>query len=437
MKLKKNNFIAKLLKKSVIRAKEYEAKTYGLYPSDFDRSVLSVIETLKQHGFQAYIVGGGVRDQILKLNSKDFDVATDAHPEEIKKCFSRALIIGKRFRLVHVYFNRRDYIEVATFRADHQHAQHKSDAQTKKGGIIARDNVYGTLEEDAFRRDFTVNALYYDPIRGKVFDYCDGIPDLKAKVLRLIGKPHLRFKEDPVRILRALRFANKMGFTIEEKTLRAIPEDLPMLAEISGGRLFDEYTKLMLYGQAYKNFCTLRDFKALVYLFPFTLECLEESWFIQMINLALENTDERFYQNKTIHPAFLIAVFLHAPFLRNFQTLTKSMSRKQAFQDAMDMTLKAQSKHTSMPNFFSQMVRDVWSLQHALELRRKNKVIEILRHPRFRAAYDFMLLRADVGKVNQSIAKFWTEVQTLEEATLLAQFSPPEKIKKPDKADEE
>lgn len=430
MKLKKNNFIAKLLKKSIVRAKEYEARTYGLYPSDFGRGVLSVIETLKDHKYQAYIVGGGVRDQILGLHPKDFDVATDAHPEAVKKCFQRALIIGKRFRLVHVYFNRRDYIEVATFRAGHQHAQREHDAHTKKGGIIARDNVYGTLEEDAFRRDFTINALYYDPIRGKLLDFCEGVPDLKAKVLRLIGKPHLRFKEDPVRIVRALRFANKLGFTIEEKTLRGMKQDLPMLKEISGGRLFDEYTKLMLHGQAYKNFYTLKDFSALEYFFPYTLAHLEEKWFIEMINLALENTDERFYQDKSIHPAFLIAVFLYAPFLKNFQALARNMSKKQAFVESMDQTLKAQAKYTTMPNFFSQMVRDVWSLQHALELRRKNKVVDILRHPRFRAAYDFLLLRTDAGQVSKGAEAFWTEVQTLEPEELTRRFEITEKNKK-------
>jgi poly(A) polymerase len=430
MKLKKNNFIAKLLKQSVVRAKEYNAKDYGLYPSDFGRAVLSVVETLKENGYEAYIVGGGVRDQILDLHPKDFDVATNARPEEIKKCFQRALIIGKRFRLVHVYFNRRDYIEVATFRAGHQHAQHENDARTKKGGIIARDNVYGTLEEDAFRRDFTINALYYDPIRGKLLDYCEGVPDLKAKILRLIGKPHVRFKEDPVRILRALRFANKLGFTIEEKTLHGMKQDLWMLKEISGGRLFDEYTKVMLYGQAYKNFYTLHEFKILEYFFPYTLACWQQNWFVEMINLALENTDERFYQNKTIHPAFLIAVFLYAPLLENFRALSRHMSKKQAFLQALEDTLKAQVKHTTMPNFFSQMVRDVWSLQRLLELRRKNKVLEILKHPRFRAAYDFLLLRTDAGQVNQGIAEFWTEVQILEETELLARFAVPEKLKK-------
>lgn len=430
MKLKKNNFIAKLLKQSIVRAKEYNARDYGLYPSDFGKGVLSVIETLKQHGFQAYIVGGGVRDQILNLHPKDFDVATNAHPEEIKKCFQRAIIIGKRFRLVHVYVNRREYIEVATFRAGHQHAQDENDARTKKGGIIARDNVYGTIEEDAFRRDFTVNALYYDPVRGKLLDFCEGIPDIKAKILRLIGKPHVRFKEDPVRILRVLRFANKLGFNIEAKTLKAIPQDLPMLKEISGGRLFDEYTKLMLYGQAYKNFYTLYENKALEYFFPYTLECWQQNWFVEMINSALENTDERFYQNKTIHPAFLIAVFLYAPQIKSFQALGKHSSKKQAFIQAMDEVLKAQSKHTTMPNYFAQMVRDVWSLQRPLELRRKNKVLEILKHPRFRAAYDFLMLRADAGQVNKGIYQFWTDVQVLEEADLLAQFSPIEKIKK-------
>lgn len=421
-KLKKPSIWKRLLKKNGPVPQVYNARDFGLYREDFSPAVLSVIKTLQKHKHQAYVVGGGVRDQLLQLHPKDFDVATDASPEEVRKCFDRALIIGKRFRLVHVYFNRRDFIEVATFRAGHENAKHAADASTRKGGIIARDNVYGSIDEDAFRRDFTINAFYYDPHSEEILDFCGGIADMQARVLRMIGKPQLRFQEDPVRILRALRISNKMGFTIEPKMFSMIPKHVALLAHISPGRLFDEYTKLLLHGQAYKNFYTLKETNVLVYLFPQTLAHLDTSWCAKMIDHALENTDQRYYQGKTIHPGFLIAIFLYAPLLERFKSLSKSKSKKQAFVDAMDEVLKMQAKNTTMPNYFAQMVRDVWSLQRPMELKRKNKVLEILRHTRFRAAYDFMLLRAEVGQASVAHVQFWTEVQRLEPEQLQTQF---------------
>ena len=423
MKLKKNNFIARLFKKNKLRPKIYPAKSLKLKRNNFGAAVLSVVETLQAHGYQAYIVGGGVRDHLLGLTAKDYDVATNAHPEQIKKCFQRCLIIGKRFRLAHVYVNRKDYIEVATFRAGHEQAKHKDEARVKQGGIIARDNVYGTMEEDALRRDFTVNALYYDPVQDLVFDFSDGLLDLQHKTLRLLGTPEQRLTEDPVRILRGLRIAGKLNLEIEANLLATIPKYLPLLAEMSNGRLFDEYTKLFLHGAGLNNFLSLQAFKIFPYLFPQTALCLPEAWFFSMVEFALKNTDERFLLGKTIHPAFLIAVFLYAPLLLQTKKLLKSMTKKQAFVHAVDEVLKQQVKTTSMPNYFSQMVRDVWSLQRALELKRKSKILDILQHPRFRAAYDFLLLRVQAKEANANTAAFWTEIQSLDDALVLERIA--------------
>jgi len=425
MKLKKSNFIAKLFRKRKLKLapKIYSATSLHLHPDQFSSAVLTVVSTLQQKGYQAYIVGGGVRDQLLGLTAKDFDVATDAHPEQVKRCFQRCLIIGKRFRLAHVYINRRDYIEVATFRAGHEQAKHKDDAHVKHEGIISRDNVYGTIEEDALRRDFSVNALYYDPIKEVILDFNSGLEDLQNKTLRLLGKPDQRLQEDPVRILRGIRISCKLNFTMDTPLLEAIPKHLPLLSKISGGRLFDEYTKLFLHGKGLSNFHCLRKYNAFAYLFPETEIAFKEEWFKAMVEHALDNTDLRIHSGKTIHPAFLIAVFLYAPLKQRNLELQSTMSKKQALITAVEEVLKQQAKTTSMPNYFGQMVRDIWFLQRALELKRKTKVLEVLANPRFRAAYDFALLRASVSELSPRITEFWTEAQSLDERKLLAKIT--------------
>lgn len=404
MNLKKNSFIAKLFSKKPrspkLVATIHDARELDLWPNDFHSHALDVVEILQQHKYEAYIVGGGVRDQLLNLHPKDFDVATNASPEQVKKCFQRCLIIGKRFRLAHVYFGRYDFVEVATFRKDHSFATHHSEASTRKGGIISRDNVYGSIEDDVVRRDFSVNALYYNPTTHEILDFCDGLPDLKARIIRLIGKPEERFREDPVRILRALRIGNKIACTIEPATLKAIPKFVPLLASISGGRLFDEYQKILLHGQAEKNFNSLLEFKILPILFPRLPEALKDKDAAQMILSALRNTDERYYAKKTINPAFLISVFLWHNLPRGGRGAA----------EAMTAVLKEQARVTNIPRYQGEVIEDIWHLQRHLEHHRKKKILDTLQHPRYRAAYDFLLLRSEIGEVKPSLCEWWNRL---------------------------
>ncbi len=362
---------------------------------------------MQDAGFEAYIVGGGVRDQLLNLHPKDFDVATNAHPEEIKKCFKRALIIGRRFRLVHVYFNRYDFVEVATFR--------KEQTSVGKNGMIARDNLFGSFEQDAFRRDFTVNALYYDPTHQKIFDFMQGMEDLKHKVLRLIGKPSVRLQEDPVRILRALRISNKIGFVIDEVTLKTIPKMIPLLAHVAGGRLFDEYQKLFLHGEGGKNFVSLQEWGILPYLFPMLPQALQDRKAAKMVNAALRNTDERCKTGKTINPGFLIAVFLWHSLHTHQAILAKSCSKREAYLKAVKEVLKTQTTITNMPGHFVEMIEQVWALQRLLEQRHPSKVLGLLASNRYRAAYDFLLLRAEIGEVKSDLPKWWDQLYKMQE----------------------
>jgi poly(A) polymerase len=414
MSSKKNNFITRLFRKKVA-SHTYDAREYDLWPKDFHSHALEVVATLQKQGFEAYIVGGGVRDQLLGMHPKDFDIATNAEPAQVKKCFNRCIIIGKRFRLAHVYFGRYDFIEVATFRKDHASAKHHGDAVTKKGGLIARDNVYGTLEDDAIRRDFTLNALYYNPANHELIDFSSGMMDLEHKILRLIGKPQARLREDPVRILRAIRIANKTGCVIDETMLKAIPEHVPLLQNISGGRLFDEYQKLFLHGQAVLNFNRLAHFKIIPILFPILPTMLHDKSCAEMVDAALKNTDLRASAKKTINPAFLIAVFLWHGVQAEKKALKGRLSPSKAYRTAAESVLKAQTQVLNMPRYLSDVIYDIWALQRPLELRRPTKILETVQHPRYRAAYDFLLLRTQIGQAKPSLAAWWEKFYLMNE----------------------
>ncbi len=424
MNLKKNNFITKLFKKKPkLEPVIYDARASELWPTNFPAHVLKIIETLQRKGYEAYIVGGGIRDQLMNLHPKDFDVVTNALPEQIKKCFDRALIIGKRFKLVHVYFDRREYIEVATFRQDHSLAKHKSQGALRQGGIVSRDNVYGAIEDDALRRDFTVNAFYYNPGTHELLDFSNGIADFQGRVLRLIGEPNARLKEDPVRILRALRISNKLDFEIDAATIKAIPDHIALLGDIAGGRLFDEYQKILLYGQAEKNFDSLIKMNILPILFPSLARSLEVKWFAEMVRQALRNTDERYYAKKTINPAYLIGVFLWHELQSTKKKLAEKMSYKKAYQDAVKATLSAQNKITGMPRFMTEMVEEMWALQRQLELRREKNILGIVNHPKYRAAYDFLVLRSQVGQVKPALCQWWHQLYLMSEQERLSYLS--------------
>jgi len=400
--------LKRLCQKIPFVAKKTLVKRHKLKPDDFDPYALKIIETLQKSGYEAYIVGGGVRDRLGGMHPKDCDVATNATPEEVKKLFKNCRLIGRRFRLAHIYF-RRHIIEVATFRGDPG-----DNGETVVGSnILRRDNVYGTLEEDVIRRDFTVNALYYDPIKNEIVDLCDGLRDFKRKTIRLIGDPESRFCEDPVRILRAIRIANKLNFKIESATQQAIAPTRKWLHEIAAARIFDEYCKLFTHGQAMTNFNSLREHKCFEIIFPQTALELKNKTFAAMIQKALLNTDARCKQDKPINPAFLIAIFLWQPLLLQKQKLIDLKEHPaDAMAQASAQVLATQVGHTAMPRRLSQVVRDMWYLQYQLETRRPRNIMRVLEHPRFRAAYDFLLIRAEVGEVPQNVAEWWTEIQS-------------------------
>lgn len=371
---------------------------------------LKVLYRLKSAGFQAYIVGGGVRDLLLDLIPKDFDIVTNAHPEQVKRLFTNCRLIGRRFRLAHVHFGR-DIIEVATFRGsdtDH-HAHEKHDS-----GMIKRDNVYGTLEEDIWRRDITINALYYNIADFSIVDAVGGMQDIKNKCIRMIGDPSTRYTEDPVRILRVLRLAAKLDFSIEEKTLAPIKKMADSLKHISNARLFDEVYKLFHTGCALKTFDLLWQENIFQLLFPQTADIIEKNSAVkEFIQLACKNTDERVNQGKSITPAFLYAIFLWHSYKEKARLLSQEMTKAQANAIAASEVIAQQTKITAIPKALIMTIRDIWQLQFRLTKPISEKTADILHHPKFRAAYDFLLLRSEIEPNYKERAQWWTEFQGL------------------------
>jgi len=384
-------------------------------------NALKVLYRLKNTGHRACLVGGGVRDLMLGREPKDFDIATDAHPDEVRRLFRNCRLIGRRFRLAHVHFGP-EIIEVATFRA-----LHDGDAGEANGaaaldhkGRIVRDNVYGEIDEDALRRDFTVNALYYDIADFSVLDYTGGVEDLEAGVIRLIGDPERRYREDPVRMLRAVRFAAKLGLRLHPDTEAPIWTLGGLLDDIPSARLFDEVLKLFMSGQAVQTFELLRHYDLFRHLFPSTETALshEEQGFPHMLVIrALENTDARVSEGKPVTPAFLYATMLWEPLRERAQpAVDQGMPEHQALQMAADQTLRDQIGATSIPRRFSLPVRDIWGLQARLRHRAGKRVWRVFEHPRFRAAYDFMLLRNQAGEDLEELCDWWTRFQEVDEA---------------------
>lgn len=371
-----------------------------------------VVRRLQQAGFEAYLVGGCVRDLLLGRTPKDFDVATSARPEEVRKLFSSCRLIGRRFRLAHIYFGR-DYIEVATFRAPHDGDE--EGGKLAEDGRILHDNVYGTLEEDVWRRDFTINALFYNPINGQLLDYVGGGEDLRHQQVRLIGDPVTRYREDPVRILRAIRFAAKLGFQIEANT-RAPLADLAILLDgVSAARLFDEVLKLLHSGQGVATYQLLHEYGVLPYILPLTAESLEEDssgTFARMVDLSLRNTDQRIAAGKSVMPAFLYAVLLWHKVQAAYASLqAQGMPAAQALQEAAGEVLRDQVDFTAIPRRYSNITREIWALQPRLLRRDLRSANALLGNARFRAAYDFLCLRAEAGEPVQDLAAWWTAFQ--------------------------
>jgi poly(A) polymerase len=382
---------------------------HNISRSQISESALKVLYRLKSGGYSAYLVGGSVRDMLLGREPKDFDVVTDAHPEQVRELFRNSRLIGRRFRLAHVRYGR-EIIEVSTFRGHHDGSE--EDSHVVDGRII-RDNVYGTLDEDVWRRDFTVNALYYNIEDFTVIDHVGGMDDIKAGRIRLIGNPEERYIEDPVRMLRAVRFAVKLGFRIDPESEKPIFQLSSHLKEMPPARLFDECVKLFIGGVALQTFEQLRHYDLFHVLFPQTDKLLsqQEGGFPQTLLIqALKNTDIRVVEDKPVTPGFLVAALLWAPMMNLVREYERrGLSEVEAISLASDVVISKQVSRTAMPRRYSQMAREVWELQIRLKNTRGNRPARLVKHPRFRAAYDFLLLRAEAEGEEQQLAKWWTD----------------------------
>ena len=373
-----------------------------------------IVSGLLDAGYQAYLVGGCVRDLLLGITPKDFDIATNAHPNEICQLFENSRLIGRRFQIVHVYF-RRDFIEVSTFRALASSSHSNSSTEFTNGRIV-RDNTFGTIEEDAARRDFTVNALYYDLENSQVLDFCNGLQDIADRCLRLIGPAEVRYREDPVRMLRALRFCAKLNLEIATDTAEPIISMGHLLTEVSPARLFDETLKLFHSGYAVNCFHELERYEMLERLLPFTFKALKkDEEFRAFIYAALENTDARIASGKSVNPAFVFAVFLWKPFVTLMEKYKSQKIRYgEGVWEAGRSTVMQQSSIISIPKRFSITICEIWKLQSRFSRKRGRKALQFIQHPRFRAAYDFMCLRAQAGELDTSECKWWTRLQAVE-----------------------
>ena len=375
-----------------------------------DPNALDVTQQLQAAGHQATLVGGCVRDLLLGVQPKDFDVATNATPEEVKALFRRARTVGRRFRIVHVRYGR-NIIEVSTFRKTDVDEDDDVPEQLRSqgsNGVILRDNLYGTLEEDAFRRDFTVNGLYFNPADGQLIDYVDGLEDLEARQLRLIGDPDRRLREDPVRILRAVRFKAKLGFEFHPSLADAIPDSAELLCVIPPARLFDEFNKLFLHGYAERAWTLLGELDLTNILFP-TVDPEDP-----LVACAMRNTDERVRDDKPVTPGFLLAALLWNDYQSRAQELMTQISLAEARNQAAMDCLREQSQLTAIPRRFSQFAREVWQHQQRLEKRQPRNMQRVLGHVRFRAAYDFLVLRAQLGHVETELADWWSAIQDVD-----------------------
>lgn len=384
--------------------------------AQINQNALKVLSRLNEAGFDSYLVGGCVRDLLLGREPKDFDVVTDAKPDEVRRLFHRARLVGRRFRLAHVRFGR-EIIEVATFRG--MPAPASSGPRHTVEGRILQDNVFGNQEEDAIRRDFTINALYYDVRKNSVIDYVGGIDDLKRGLLRVIGDPEMRYREDPVRLLRALRFAAKLGFRIEPATAKPIQELGRLLLDVPPARMFEEVIKLFHGGCALQTYELLRHYRLFEYLFPLTEAALaveRNGYPLTLVPNALANTDARVQEGKPITPAFLFAALLWEPLRRQLDTdMARGHARYEAVQAATTYVLSQQSQRIAIPRRFSSVVREIWVLQSRFNRRTGKQPFRFLEHRRFRAAYDFLLLRIEVGEEVAELGDWWTQFQTVKE----------------------
>ena len=388
--------------------------SHNVSRDEISRSALKVLYRLHKSGYQAFLVGGGVRDALLGLHPKDFDIATDAHPEEVRALFGNCRLIGRRFRLAHIRFGR-EIIEVATFRAATDGTEEHGDVEHDHKGRILRDNVYGSIDEDVWRRDFTCNALYYNIADFSIWDYVGGVKDVDRRRLVLIGDPDKRMREDPVRMLRAVRFAAKLDFRIDKTVDKAIRANRELLSNVPPARLFDEFLKMFQAGSARQTFGLLRKYDLFGLLFEDTDKALKrDDRFLRFVEKGLDNTDERVAAEQSVTPMFLLGVFFWAP----VRKLAEKMRSKEKMSEAQSLALAAydisgrQQSKISIPRRFTTPMREMLAMQPRFESTRGKRALRLLEHRRFRAAYDFMMLRAECGDFDSELAEFWTDVQT-------------------------
>lgn len=387
---------------------------------NISKAALRVLYRLNEAGYSAYLVGGAVRDLLLDLRPKDFDVATSATPDEVKKLFRNCRLIGRRFRLAHVVFGP-EIIEVATFRGtgdeDGAGDRHLVD------GRIVRDNIWGTIEEDAVRRDFRVNAMYYDISDFSVRDYVGGMQDLNDRVLRLIGDPDTRYHEDPVRMLRAVRLAAKLGMHIDAAAKAPFETLGPLLGDAAPARLFDESLKMFLTGNGLKSFRLLESCGLLKFLFPATARALQrgDDGLRALVERGLANTDARVAEGKSVTPAFLFAVLLWGE-LRDLaeQLIDQGVESHDAWSRAAARVVSEQCQRVAIPRRFTFTMEEIWSLQPRFEQVQRKRVFRLMTHPRFRAAFDFLLLRADESPALRELGQWWEHAQKLPQDVLAA-----------------
>lgn len=399
-------------KKNIIKASKY-----GIHSSMMSQNTLTVVQKLQRNGYEAYVVGGCLRDLLLDKKPKDFDVATNASPEQVQAIFQRQCrLIGRRFRLAHIMFGR-DVIEVATFRANHSENHSERISKQSDEGMLLRDNVYGTLEQDAGRRDFTINALYYNPQDNTLRDYFNGIEDLKVGKIRLIGDPVVRYQEDPVRMLRAIRFMAKLDMFLEKPTETPIKKMAHLLRNIPAARLYDETQKLLQTGNGVKTYHLLRQYELFDQLFPSLLPFFTEkqdSFAERMILTSLASTDERIADKLRINPAFLFACFFWYPLREKVEILKNEggLNNHDAYALASSEILEQFCLTLAAPRRHTAVIRDIWFLQLQLLKRNGNAPVRVMSHPKFRAAFDLLVMRAQVeGGECVELAAWWHEYQ--------------------------
>jgi poly(A) polymerase len=409
-----------LFKKSIARVNAphvLSTNEHRIKERHISKGALDVVKTLSNNGYEAYVVGGCVRDLLLDLRPKDFDVATNATPEQVKKLFRRSRIIGRRFQIVHVMFGR-EQVEVTTFRADHSNTEKNSkNSKQSKQGMLLRDNIFGDINQDAARRDFTINALYYHPQDDTVYDYADGLADIDQRLIRIIGDAETRYREDPVRMLRAIRFAARLGFKIDEKTSLPIKSLSHLLNEVPAARMFDEVLKLLMNGYGLATFNLLREFGLFKELFPSANKILDEGdkFTHRFIEQALINTDLRIRTGKRVTPAFIYAAMLWPQICKlTKRNIQRKDSLTYAAQHAATSAIEQQLLLTAIPRRFTTPMREIWDLQHRLVRRNGHRAESLVQHPRFRAGYDFVLLREEAGEHLDGLGVWWTRYQEVD-----------------------